>query len=293
MSVRRAGSMLDPPKDQIEVGERILAFWHVFLLDRCGSIMTNLPAALPDECDSFSQIETVWPRTLEEYEQGQVYEADYGTVRFLYQPDPPTAAGRSDTIFTLRLKASALFERASRLGARYSNNMSENLWGLFHSVDVAISRFSSTLPYVRNSGTMGEITPSSPSAAVNAQLVFIHTLALSATMRLHYIAAMDDSISYGKRLQAAEATVVVASELVGSDVDFAEFDMLLGHCWKSACDVLNFERSRLTTEAEIAAIDAKIDVVIMQMRALEAVFPLTGFQITEVLQTRQSVPIVA
>ena len=42
--------------------------WHIFLLDRCGSIMTNLPAALPDECDSFSQIETVWPRTLEEYE---------------------------------------------------------------------------------------------------------------------------------------------------------------------------------------------------------------------------------
>lgn len=31
--------------------------------------MTNLPAALPDECDSFSQIETVWPRTLDEYER--------------------------------------------------------------------------------------------------------------------------------------------------------------------------------------------------------------------------------
>ena len=106
--------------------------------------------------------------------------------------------------------------------------MSENLWGLFHSVDVAISRFFSTLPYVRNLGTMGEIAPSSPSAPVNPQLVFIHTLALSATMRLHYVAAMDDSISYGKRIQAAEATVVVASELVGSNVDFAEFDMLLG-----------------------------------------------------------------
>lgn len=103
--------------------------------------MTNLPTALPDECDSFSQIETVWPRTLEEYEnvsacfvfcwrrawalilsrdpQGQVYEADYATVRFLYQPDTATNAGRADTIFTLRLKASALFERASRLGSRY------------------------------------------------------------------------------------------------------------------------------------------------------------------------------
>jgi hypothetical protein len=34
--------------------------------------MTNLPAALPDECDSFSQIETVWPRTLDEYERVRV-----------------------------------------------------------------------------------------------------------------------------------------------------------------------------------------------------------------------------
>ncbi|KAF9521163.1 hypothetical protein BS47DRAFT_1357085 [Hydnum rufescens UP504] len=292
MSIRRAGSMLDPPKDQIEVGERILAFWHVFLLDRCGSIMTNLPAALPDECDSFSQIETVWPRTLEEYQQGQVYEADYGTVRFLYSPDTPATPGRSDTIFTLRLKASALFERASRLGGRYFNtflmgpeasSMSENLWALFRSVDFAISRFSSI---------MGEITPPSPSAPVNPQLVFIHTLALSASMRLHYVAAMDESISYGKRLRAAEATVIVANELIGSNVDFAEFDMLLGHCWKSACDVLTFERTRLISEADIAAIDAKIDALIMQMRALESVFPLTGFQITEVLQARQATPVI-
>ena len=120
MSVRRAGSMLNPARDAIEVGERILAFWHIFLLDRCGSVMTNLPAALPDECDSFSQIETVWPRTLEEYEQGMVHELDYGTVRFLYSPETTPQLGRPDTIFTLRLKSSALFERASRLGARYS-----------------------------------------------------------------------------------------------------------------------------------------------------------------------------
>jgi hypothetical protein len=109
-----------------------------------------------------------------------------------------------------------------------ASSMSENLWALFRSVDFAISRFSSTLPYVRNSGTMGEISPSSPSAPVNPQLVFIHTLALSASMRLHYVAAMDESISYGKRLRAAESTVIVANELIGSNVDFAEFDMLLG-----------------------------------------------------------------
>jgi len=287
MSVRRAGSMLEPPKDQIEIGERILAFWHIFLLDRCGSIMTNLPAALPDECDSFSQIETVWPRTLEEYENGQVYEADYGTVRFLYQPDPATIAGRADTIFTLRLKASALFERASRLGSRYSPTMNEQVFGMFRAVDFAISRFSQSLPYARNTGTMGEIQhPLGPSAPVNAQLVFVHTLALTATMRLHNLAAKDEPISYSKRLNAAEATVVVANELMGSNVDYSEFDMLLGYCWKTACDAFILERQIQTDLSAIARIDQKIDTLVGHMQTLQTVFPLTVFQINEVMQTR-------
>ncbi|KAF8344123.1 uncharacterized protein EI90DRAFT_3028344, partial [Cantharellus anzutake] len=228
MSVRRAGSMLDPPKDQIEVGERILTFWHIFLLDRCGSIMTNLPAALPDECDSFSQIETVWPRTLEEYEHGQAYDADCGTVRQLYQPDTAPAVGRPDTIFTLRLKGSALFEQASRLGSRYASSMPETLRAKFYAVDYAIGRFLRTLPYVRNSGTMGEVPPTSADDPVNAQLVFVHTLALTAMIRLHNTAALEEPLSYDKRLKAAEAVVSVVSELANSEADFGEFDMLIG-----------------------------------------------------------------
>ena len=75
---------------------------------------------------------------------------------------------------------------------------------------------------------MGEIPPLSPSEPVNAQLVYVHTLAYTATMRLHNNAALDDSISYEKRLGAAEAAVIVVSELATSQVDFGEFDMLLG-----------------------------------------------------------------
>ncbi len=106
--------------------------------------------------------------------------------------------------------------------------MSEALWNKFRAVDFAIGRFLRTLPYVRNSGTMGEIPPLSPSEPVNAQLVYVHTLAYTATMRLHNNAALDDSISYEKRLGAAEAAVIVVSELATSQVDFGEFDMLLG-----------------------------------------------------------------
>jgi hypothetical protein len=117
MAVRR-GSMLDAPKDAIELGERIMAFWHVFLLDRCGSVITNLPAALPDECDPFSQIETVWPRSLHEFELGIVSDMDYGTVSSLYDEDAMLPLGRMDTIFTLQLKSSILFERACRFSQK-------------------------------------------------------------------------------------------------------------------------------------------------------------------------------
>jgi len=107
--------------------------------------------------------------------------------------------------------------------------MNEQVFGLFRAVDFAISRFSQTLPYARNTDTLGAIQhPMGPNAPVNAQLVFVHTLALTATMRLHYLAAKDEAVSYSKRLNAAEHTVIVANDLMGSNVDYSEFDMLLG-----------------------------------------------------------------
>jgi hypothetical protein len=106
--------------------------------------------------------------------------------------------------------------------------MSEQQHILFHAVDFAISRFSETLPYTRNTGKMGEIPPAEANAPVNAQLVFVHTLALTAQMRLHYLRAKDEPISYSRRLNAANSVVAVANELMGSNVDYSEFDMLLG-----------------------------------------------------------------
>jgi len=105
-------------------------------------------------------------------------------------------------------------------------------------------------------------------------------------MRLHYHAAKDEPLSYSKRLNAAEATVVVANELMGSNVDYSEFDMLLGHCWKTACDVFILERQITPDQATMAGIDSKIDTLVGHMQTLEAVFPFTFFQINEVVQTR-------
>lgn len=59
---------LAPPKHQVELGERILAFWHVFVVDRCWSVATGLPLSLPDDDHPQLQISTVWPRSIYDYE---------------------------------------------------------------------------------------------------------------------------------------------------------------------------------------------------------------------------------
>lgn len=289
MSVRRAGSMLDPPKDATELGERIHAFWHVFLLDKVGSIITNLPAALPDECDSFSQVETVWPRLLEEYETGDVTEEEYGTVRTLYKPEVPPPS-RLDTIFTLRLKSTALFERACRLSTLYGPTSAprtppETFWSTFQSIDFAITRFHATLPLVRNTGEMGEVL-AQPHSPVNVPLALVHTLVHVATIQLHNIVANDNTDSYNRSLQAAHGAVTIIHELADADPD--DMEMILGHCWKCVADVLLRHLHHNQFSHNTATLDLELDAVVHAIKRLEPMFPLLGYQVNEIERQRNA-----
>ena len=60
---RRRTDLLGLPTSGVDLGERILAFWQVFNLDRFWSVATGLPSALTEE-----EIETVWPRCFDDYE---------------------------------------------------------------------------------------------------------------------------------------------------------------------------------------------------------------------------------
>lgn len=59
---------LDPPANAIEQGERILAFWQVYNLDRCWSVALQRPAIIPDSKHPRTTITTPWPQRMEEYE---------------------------------------------------------------------------------------------------------------------------------------------------------------------------------------------------------------------------------
>ena len=59
---------LEPAKDAVEQGERILTFWQVFVLDRCWSVVLQKPVTIPDGPDGSLSIVMPWPQSMEEYE---------------------------------------------------------------------------------------------------------------------------------------------------------------------------------------------------------------------------------
>ena len=60
---------LPPPADSVEEGERVQAFWNVFIVDRYWSVWSQSPSALVQEALPSMQEDTPWPIEMEGYEQ--------------------------------------------------------------------------------------------------------------------------------------------------------------------------------------------------------------------------------
>ncbi|KDQ16051.1 hypothetical protein BOTBODRAFT_266526 [Botryobasidium botryosum FD-172 SS1] len=101
--------LLNPPKDSIELGDRIHTFWFLFIVDRGGSLWSGFPPSLTDE-----EIETAWPRPTEDYEKGDIWGGKYASIHCFLTDDPRTICQPSDTIFCQRVKGVVLIERAAR-----------------------------------------------------------------------------------------------------------------------------------------------------------------------------------
>lgn len=56
--------LLPEPEDTIELGDRLLSFWHIYWHDKVFSVVLGFLAALPHD----DTIDSVFPRELEEYE---------------------------------------------------------------------------------------------------------------------------------------------------------------------------------------------------------------------------------
>lgn len=129
---------LAPPADALEEGERINAFWSVFILDKSWSVRAGSPSHFNGSPGA--QVDTPWPLQIEDYAQvgrSNAVPVRRSSPQVLRQRGIPTMLRNSLTIQTflsgissdnaqgtsptaLRAKASALFERASRRASQWT-----------------------------------------------------------------------------------------------------------------------------------------------------------------------------
>lgn len=135
------GIDLSDPADSIEAGERIDAFWTVYVLDKSWAVaLGSTPTISTEQERSRIQIFTPWPTSMNEYQQVSVqgvYDIPRGHGVYQFQGLVPRNVTHTHTMreflfgtdieqddsstspLNMRTKAVALCERANWLSAQY------------------------------------------------------------------------------------------------------------------------------------------------------------------------------
>ncbi|GAB1517112.1 hypothetical protein RhiTH_000155 [Rhizoctonia solani] len=270
MSLRRAGSMLDPPRDPIELYELINIFWLTFITDRAGSLGTGLPHAIKDD-----EITTVFPRPLQEFEEGTVTNDTNATITNMYEDGNHAQDASKDSLHCLRVKSLALLERSSRLstvpeeaGELHWEERDKKFWGEFWATDRALERIAQTLPHIHSGMGIND----------TSSLIFVHTFVQGSTIQLHLPFVETDSGSYDRSVKAADAAMNVVHMI--DNIDAKNFHMLMGLSWICVSDILKREihRKRGIADDEGARrTERELEALFAAMKRLRQVYPVLVF----------------
>lgn len=262
------------PVDNVDLGERIHTFWQTVTLDKVIAMVVGHPSHLPNgpHVDPAFRITTPWPRLIQEYESGNVSDAENNSVPHLFDTRLARFI-RPETLCGLRAQGLCIAHFAFHLSHTSATPQDATL------LDNAICTFINILPGLRNGGESGEIAPTPGLSPVNHNLVLIRTLPFLAHLILFQHGA--DPIARQRVGVATQGIVTTISEL--SDGDYAELFLGLGHLWFIACEILTniFHHSNGPVRDQI---HRDLNVVLRALRKLSLVYPLLGFQVQELEQ---------
>lgn len=267
------------PVNNVDLGERIHTFWQTVTLDKVIAMVVGHPSHLPNgpHVDPAYLITTPWPRLIQEYESGNVSDAENNSVPHLFDTRLARFI-RPETLCGLRTQGLCIAHFAFHLSHTSATPQDATL------LDNAICTFINILPGLRNGGESGEIAPTPGLSPVNHNLVLIRTLPFLAHLILFQHGA--DPIARQRVGVATQGIVSTISEL--SDGDYAELFLGLGHLWFIACEILTniFHHSNGPVRDQI---HRDLNTVLRALRKLSLVYPLLGFQVQE-LEQKLAVP---
>ncbi|KAJ3864869.1 Zn(2)-Cys(6) binuclear cluster domain-containing protein [Lentinula novae-zelandiae] len=222
------GHSLPDPKDFIEEGERINAFWTVFTMCNCWGVGVGGFSSMMFESYG-SRIDTPWPLDMEDYEEA--------VRKFLAQTplQPLRLYGPSN--MALLSQASVLLERAASLGSSYTNELHSDehirYMKTFTAFDALIDSFTSSLP------SFSQTYISSPDFVT---VWATHLICRAATIKLHNVFTASNAFSRKKVLECAERCVMLGR---GMDLTSVEVNPIFGLLWMITGEAIINEISRL------------------------------------------------
>ncbi|KAI9453778.1 hypothetical protein BJY52DRAFT_1123297 [Lactarius psammicola] len=264
---------LPPARDAVERGERILAFWQVFCLDRCWSAALHRPSLISDGPSGLSSVAVPWPQDIMDYEVDNFGDlAHLNTVQtFLaHQIQVPILAGGFSN-FALRAKASALFDLAAKVSSAW-NPAGVGLAQLSEqdtlAVEDSINRFVVSLIPVHQIGAL--------HASDKHNMIVVHTIAQAALIRLFYLRAEVDQLWSEKCMHAARGILLIIGQVSEMDIEF--LDPIVGCCWASAAHFFVREIAQMKPWSSIASNEAgsHVGTITAMLSRLSMVFPLAG-----------------
>ncbi|KAJ7684461.1 hypothetical protein DFH06DRAFT_969742 [Mycena polygramma] len=239
-------------RDRSEVAERIAAFWQVFMVDRCWSVASELPVALPDGDCPQVRIKTPWPTPDMELD--------------VYQP---MLSLETDAAFmpSLRLKAAVLYERTYRLAS--STKKDDAHWADRHAAELALQRFTLDLPVF-----LGYEAWRTQAPMIDVNLFAVHTMVNVATLHLYKDAPGHETF------HAGNAILTLIRQL--NDGDYEYLDPIMSACWltvaRTYVRMMSFagQQFEATTMYPMAIIEQELEVILNATKTLSAFFPLSG-----------------
>lgn len=247
-SHRTRSSQLSNPSattDQVEEGERINAFWSVYLNDACWGVAMNVPSDMPDQKAQNARIDAPWPLDMPQYERGLLTSdiRGFNTVEsFLNDPATATSAEEASH-FAKICKGAALMEKAFRLVSSLKPEMKEEALATFNQelqkLSNATETFATTLPNIVPSGDINIHTLRNQ--------IFAHTLVHMAFIHLNINFATSDISASARCVEAAVAMITLFD-----DIDLVRLEILppiIASAWLTAGRVLIEEIIRLNAMA--------------------------------------------
>lgn len=235
-ALRSAPYTLPHARDIVELGEKIHAFWSIWIIDASGSATHSFPRAFDDKT-----VKTPLPMPIRWYEHGHATEENQTTLAQFWAQE-----GRgyiNDTSFTMRIKATSVLEAAAGLGSawgvRSMGDVFSNLPDMppspigtpefeakFLTIANTCFALREQLPALEGSSSMAEeLVVTWAQSKMDPVMVHAWALTLCAIIMLHGIKRREETCRI-ICLEGAKAMVELIDHV--SELDFHHLDIMLG-----------------------------------------------------------------